>query len=207
MDGEIWVETAILTHNNFSWPYYAVLSLRPHLAFLLVLGWEVLSDWLGLFWPRDCLPVSQIGICIYHFITPTHFQSTMWLLPLIFTDASCAENLWLTARSRVNMQQTGIWRQRIQSLYLCLHICPTIYTHSWKENRWFHVFLKGIRVKKTASSTIWTLVSDSIVTDNNIYTKNPKVNVFTQSFNHGKDITWGQFLSKVNLVWIQFSFS
>ena len=36
----------------------------------------------------------------------THtFRSTIWRLPLIFTGASWAENLWLTARWRGNMQQ------------------------------------------------------------------------------------------------------
>ena len=53
-------------------------------------------------------PLSHLGICIYHFITPTHFPLTTWLLPLIFTGASCAENLWLTARSRVNMKTTVV---------------------------------------------------------------------------------------------------
>ena len=57
------------------------------------------------------------GICIYNFITPTHFPSTTWLLPLIFIGASCAKNLWLTAQSRVNMQQINeafliFWRLR-----------------------------------------------------------------------------------------------
>ena len=67
-------------------------------------------DRLNLFWPqaepvsRLTPPVSHMNIYIYHFITPTHFRSTTWLLPLIFTGASCAENLWLTAWLRVNMQ-------------------------------------------------------------------------------------------------------
>ena len=37
------------------------------------------------------LTVSHIGICIYHFETPTHFRSTTWLLLVIYTGASCAE--------------------------------------------------------------------------------------------------------------------
>ena len=51
------------------------------------------------------LSVSHVGIYIYHFMTPTHFRSTTWLLPLIFRVASCAENLWLTVRSRVSRQK------------------------------------------------------------------------------------------------------
>ena len=50
-------------------------------------------------------PNSHVGICIYHFITPMISIHTMWLLLLIFASASCAKNLWLTAQSRVNMQQ------------------------------------------------------------------------------------------------------
>ena len=42
----------------------------------------------------------------YHFMTLTYFRSTTWLLPIIFTNASCAENLWLTVRWMVNMQPT-----------------------------------------------------------------------------------------------------
>ena len=33
------IETAILSHKFFSWPYYTVLSSRLHLARLLLLGW------------------------------------------------------------------------------------------------------------------------------------------------------------------------
>ena len=53
----------------------------------------------------DC-PLSHVCTYIYPFITPTHFRSTTWLLPLIFRVASCAKNLWLTARSRVKMQHS-----------------------------------------------------------------------------------------------------
>ena len=52
---------------------------------------------------RLTLSVSLMGTRIYHFITPTDSRSTTWLLPLIFPHASCAENLWWTARSRVNI--------------------------------------------------------------------------------------------------------
>ena len=54
--GRQW-QTALLTHNFFSWPQHAVLSSRPHLAFLLLLG-------RGLNWrlygplPRQTLSVS-----------------------------------------------------------------------------------------------------------------------------------------------------
>ena len=50
-------------------------------------------------WPYADAPVSYVGICIYHFITSTHFRSTTWLLSLIFTGASCVENFWLMAQS------------------------------------------------------------------------------------------------------------
>ena len=121
-------QTAIFTHNFFSWPYYAMLSSRAHLA-LLLLGRAVVKRKSAM-GPRpnqgaqplasaviDCISsdckwdwlkthsVSHVGIFIYHFIIPPHFRSTTWLLPLIFTGASCEENLWLTVRSRVNMQQ------------------------------------------------------------------------------------------------------
>ena len=61
--------------------------------------------WLpeSLLTARLRLPVSQVDIFMYHFITPTHFRSTTPLLPLIFTGASSLENLWLTAWSRVNI--------------------------------------------------------------------------------------------------------
>ena len=47
---------------------------------------------------------------IWHLHIPFHhaheFRANTWLLLLIFTGASCLENLWLRARSRVNMQHT-----------------------------------------------------------------------------------------------------
>ena len=69
-------------------------------------------DWQNFFWSQAetnsklSLTVSQVGKQIYHFITLTHFRWTTSLLPLVFTGMSCAENLWLMAWSRVNMQQT-----------------------------------------------------------------------------------------------------
>ena len=59
-------------------------------------------DWLKI---ETLTAVSHVGIFIYHFVTPTHFRLTTWLVLLIFTGASCVENLWSMARSRVNMQQ------------------------------------------------------------------------------------------------------
>ena len=125
MDGERQMETVALTHNFFySWSSNAVLSSRPYSVLFLLLcrGYSargllwalgpsgVPSHSLALFGTESLLAGhSQTArilrdICIYHFKTPTHFRSTTWLLPLIFTGASCAENLSLTARSRVNMQ-------------------------------------------------------------------------------------------------------
>ena len=113
-------ETDTLTHNFFSWLYQAVLSSRPHLTLSLfskgeystgdpqwgaqsLAGTPVTASWDWLKIDSLRLSVSHVGICIYHFITPTNFWSTMILLPLIFTCASCEKNIWLTARSRVNM--------------------------------------------------------------------------------------------------------
>ena len=62
-----------------------------------------LHDWPNLFWKRAetdtrlRLSVFHEGICIYNFLTTTLFRSTTWLISLIFTSASCAENLWVTA--------------------------------------------------------------------------------------------------------------
>ena len=69
--------------------------------------------WLNLFWPQadidrllltktDRLSREHLHISFYN---AHDFRSTMWLLPLILTGESCVENLWLTARSRVTMQQ------------------------------------------------------------------------------------------------------
>ena len=55
---------------------------------------------------QDWLLVSHMGVCIYHFIRPTNFQSTTWPFPLIFTCASCAENICLTARSSVSQSKS-----------------------------------------------------------------------------------------------------
>ena len=56
------------------------------------------------------LPASHVGICIYHFITPAHFHSTTWLLPLIFTGATCTENLCLMYRSTLLIfQNVYLW--------------------------------------------------------------------------------------------------
>ena len=89
---------------------HAVLSSRPHLALLLLLGHVLIRKPAEGRCSRGApshklrLPVSHMDICIYNFLTPKHFYSTTWLPLLIFTGASCAENLWLTAQSRVNMQ-------------------------------------------------------------------------------------------------------
>ena len=73
-----------------------------------------LRDRPNLFWPQEetdsrlRLPVSHIGIYIYHFITLTHFSLITWQLPLILTSTFCVENLWLSARPRVHLQQKQI---------------------------------------------------------------------------------------------------
>ena len=143
------METATLTNNFLSWPHHTVLSSRTHLA-LLIFSREYSTGgsvrccrngapshsiallWLTEFlWPqaetdsrlRLTLPVSLVGIWIHHFITPTHFRSTTWLLPLFFTCAYCAENLWLTALSRVNMQYAFICQPPKEQQKLNHEIC------------------------------------------------------------------------------------
>ena len=90
--------------------HFFLLPSRPHPALFLLLSsggslWAAASTgysrWLQAETPR--LPLTHVSICIYHFVTPTHFRSTMWLRLLIFTCLSCLENLWSTARSKVNM--------------------------------------------------------------------------------------------------------
>ena len=57
-------QITILTHNFFSWPYHAVLSSRPHLTLLLLLGrgystggtlWAALYDTAPAERPATCL--------------------------------------------------------------------------------------------------------------------------------------------------------
>ena len=141
------METATLTHNYFSWSYHTVLSSRPHLP-LLLLSWGVtqpegccvghcpsrapshplalsITDQISSDHKvRLTLPISHMGICICHFITPTRFCSIMGQLPLIFTGASCAENLWLTAQSRVNMQHYK-WCIAMTQLYVYIYMEKT----------------------------------------------------------------------------------
>ena len=109
-------QTAILTNNFFSWPYHTVLFSRSDVFSSdktystgprqeatcppLQLRFSICQAEID----RLRLPVSRVGICIHHFITHTHFRSTTWLILLFLICASCTENLWLTARSRVNMQ-------------------------------------------------------------------------------------------------------
>ena len=94
---------AILTRNFFSWPYHAVLSSRHHLV-LLLLNWRP----CGLPPPAGCSLWLQAGSdsrltltstdsnCLWNLIQHLHisfhnahdFRSTLWLLALIYSDAS-----------------------------------------------------------------------------------------------------------------------
>ena len=47
-----------------------------------------LRDWLNLSWPQA---ETDSRLPVYHFITPTHFHSVKWLLPLIYAGAFCTE--------------------------------------------------------------------------------------------------------------------
>ena len=88
-DGGRWRQTAILTHINFSWSYHTVLSSRPHLAFSAAseaccgLSWvlSVTASWLRL-------SHGHLHVSFYH---AYDFQSTMWLLPFIYTGMFCSE--------------------------------------------------------------------------------------------------------------------
>ena len=114
------MKTDILTHNFFfSWP--------SHLALLLLFN-QVFSTGGSLWatataghlatcccsydsklrltdWDSYCQISSGHLHILFH--NAHHFHPTTWLLPLIFTGASCAENLWLMAWSRINMQHVG----------------------------------------------------------------------------------------------------
>ena len=120
-------QSAILIHNSFfSWPYPAVLSSRLNLALLLLDRgalnvWPAVDRSVGrspsrapshsqaisvtdrIFFGRKLrLTISHVGICIYHFTTPTHFCSPR---DCLFAQVHPVQrNLLLTARSRVNMQ-------------------------------------------------------------------------------------------------------
>ena len=77
------MQPVILIHNFFSWPYYTVLSSRPHWALLLLgLRGDITEGWCGPL-PQRALSVTgrslqsaswdshwNVGICLYHFITP-----------------------------------------------------------------------------------------------------------------------------------------
>ena len=98
-------------------PVFARGPLGPLAATVLYLPTRLtVASWDRL----QTATASHVGICIYHFITPVHFRSTTWLLPFIFIGASCAENLWLTARSRINMQQFLFNRTSTLACYLVL---------------------------------------------------------------------------------------
>ena len=71
-------------HQRAAWPPVATVLYLP----------TQLTTATG----TDRLPICHMGICIYHFVTPTHIWSTMSLLPVIFIGASYVENLWLTAQ-------------------------------------------------------------------------------------------------------------
>ena len=89
-DGGRQRQTAILTHNFFSWPYHAVLSSTPHLALRIfdrvtqpvVLQATALSGALSVtasrLWLRLPLTHSQAGIWMYYFITPRTSDKITW---------------------------------------------------------------------------------------------------------------------------------
>ena len=109
-------QIAILTHNIFSWSYHAVLSSRSHLALLLLLDrgystwgllWGAASSgalyvtvsWLRLRPSLTLTAPTAAGISIYHSITPMTSDELHHFFRL-----PTHVRLWLTARSRINMQ-------------------------------------------------------------------------------------------------------
>ena len=101
----------LLTHNFSPWPYYGVLSSRPHLA-LLLLSQGLLNQrsaapagcpathWHSLWLIESLLAASWDGlktnsISLGHLHTSFHnahdFCSTTWLLLLIYAGVSCIE--------------------------------------------------------------------------------------------------------------------
>ena len=96
--------TTILTKNVFfSWPYHTVLSSRPQLALLLLLGGaavgcypsEALSMTASWVWLKTHTDSNWLQLSCEHlhilFYNAHDLWSTMWLPPLIYTGASCSE--------------------------------------------------------------------------------------------------------------------
>ena len=111
-------QTAILTHNIFSWLYHAVLSSRPHLLLLQLLGQgrtqpEARFQWLQ--------PSTDSGTQIFQWPVPSHghmhisfhnahdFQSTTWLPSVYLHMFREISDWWL--RSRVIIEQLSPLRR------------------------------------------------------------------------------------------------
>ena len=109
-------QTAILSHNfHFSRQYHAMLSSRPHIALLLLLGRRVLN-WRPLWatsltvtssWDSNTHTVSNWfeHSHIYHFIMPTISDQPRDCFRLFTQVHPVQRDLLLTALSRVNKQQ------------------------------------------------------------------------------------------------------
>ena len=113
-------QTVILTHNFWATQCYlqsltSSLPRRRTQRVLIRRPPTYPQPWFSicrLDWPLLAEINSKLRLQLKHshgqlhssFHNTHNFCSTMQLLPLIFTSASCAENLWLTARSRVNKQ-------------------------------------------------------------------------------------------------------
>ena len=132
MDGRRWIQTTILTLSFFSWPYCSVLFLRPHLALLLLLsqGYSTGGPLRTALW-NDASVGNPATCCRSLRLTKSCLAKRWdWLKTLYLTWVSayiisqhppfpfnhltgfdylhrwvlCWE-IWLTARSKVNMQQ------------------------------------------------------------------------------------------------------
>ena len=95
-------QTSILTHNVFYRQYHVMLSSRPHSTLLLLHGWKggySTGGTLLVAAPAGCSPWLEAGIGLdLHWLQLTRTltrasasASTTWLLPLIYTGASCSE--------------------------------------------------------------------------------------------------------------------
>ena len=108
-DGGRRIQTAILTHSFFfSWSYHTVLSSRSQLAPLLLLGWGEGYSTRDLLWsaaPEGCSPCLLAASCEWLKTHSPHISCVHLHISFHNTHIQPHDCFWLTAWSRVNMQQ------------------------------------------------------------------------------------------------------
>ena len=79
--------------TSSSLDHTTLLSSKPHLFSSPTRRTQPVAASRQQDWPltHARLTISHMGICMYYFTMPTHFHSTIWLLPLIYIGDSCAE--------------------------------------------------------------------------------------------------------------------